>query len=476
MTNGREPSNTPVPDSGSESDRRKWIHKRAQFDSAINTARLLGVVQNLAAGAITARDVLQIVLEVNSSTDQAQYVAEMLAMKKEFRDLARLEFYPEIANFLSEGSRLIPNLTDGLASQMLMAMGHAAQNDAYLETVSSAVSAMLSDLDHPLMTDARNYVRLLWDQMEATRKLKQTEAHYTGARLTGETSRLPQIERRSSGSMVAASKRQLPPVDAPLIQPPVSEGSVAAAEKQNAQPSVPGMRRATLLGVGAVRPPSSSVPRQRATAQVDSSSKVTRHKSAEIDESPIGGTTVPTPESPLIERPVPQASHDRAQQAADASADTILLTVSEPRPFDPRSGARVDESRRELTNDEFKLPTRDVPKWAVGAVVAAALAAVGLVVVLTSESEKKSDAPAGSASAKPSVPKSSGTRAQIAPAPTPSPQTEAPESATAVTPSPAPALPPATPAPATPASPVISAQKSKSSHSEPVVSLSLIHI
>ncbi len=84
MTNGREPSKTPVPDSGNDSDRRRWIHKRAQFDSAINTARLLGVVQNLATGAVSARDVLQIVLEVNSLTDQAQYVAEMLAMKKEF--------------------------------------------------------------------------------------------------------------------------------------------------------------------------------------------------------------------------------------------------------------------------------------------------------------------------------------------------------------------------------------------------------
>ncbi len=85
MTNGREPNQTPVPDSGSESDRRKWIHKRAQFDSAINTARLLGVIKNLAAGNVEARDALQIILAVNGSTDQAQYVAEMLAMKKEFK-------------------------------------------------------------------------------------------------------------------------------------------------------------------------------------------------------------------------------------------------------------------------------------------------------------------------------------------------------------------------------------------------------
>ncbi len=82
-----------------------------------------------------------------------------------------------------------------------MAMGHAAQNDAYLETVSSAVSTLLSDLDHPLVTDARNYLRLLWDQMEATRKLKQTEARYTrsdgGRKPTAARARQFQFDRQA---------------------------------------------------------------------------------------------------------------------------------------------------------------------------------------------------------------------------------------------------------------------------------------
>ncbi len=102
MTNGRELSKTPVPDSPNESDRRKWTHKRAQFDSAINSARLLGVIQNIAMGNMDANEALRIILEVNASTDQAQYVGEMLAMKKEFRELARLDFIPEIATFIHE--------------------------------------------------------------------------------------------------------------------------------------------------------------------------------------------------------------------------------------------------------------------------------------------------------------------------------------------------------------------------------------
>jgi len=479
MTNGREPSKTPVPDSGSESDRRKWIHKRAQFDSAINTARLLSVVQNLAAGAVTAQDALQIILEVNSSTDQAQYVAEMLAMKKEFRDLARLEYYPEIASFLSEGSRLIPNLTDGLASQMLMAMGHAAQNDAYLETVSSAVSAMLSDLDHPLMTEARNYVRLLWDQMEATRRLKQTEAHY----VSGDTSRLAQTERRSSGSMVAASKRQLPAAEPSVAQPekPVLERPVAApVETHNAHPSVPGIRKATLLGVGAARPPISSSPRQRVADRVDSSSKITPASAAKVVASPTGSTSAPAvlvaPDETAVETRAAEVSHTHTEQVTDKSADAFQLSTPDTRPLDRPFAGKTNESRREIANDEFKLPTREVPKWAVGAVVAAALGAVGLVVVLTNESDKKTEAPAVSASAKSAEPKHSATVPPIASAPTPkiapvprSPQPKPPASANAVTPSAAP--PPRIPVPNTPPAPVAPVQKSKSTHSEPVVSV-----
>ena len=482
MTNGREPSRTPVPDSGSESDRRKWIHKRAQFDSAINTARLLNVVQNLAAGAIAAHDVLQIILEVNSSTDQAQYVAEMLAMKKEFRDLARLEFYPEIANFLSEGSLLIPNLTDGLASQMLMAMGHAAQNDAYLETVSSAVSAMLSDLDHPLMTDARNYVRLLWDQMEATRRLKQTEAHY----VSGDTSRLAQTDRRSSGSLVAASKRQLPAPEPSVLQPerPVLEAPVAVAvETYNAHPSVPGIRKATLSGIGAVRPAISSSPRQRVADRVDSSSKITPASAANIDAGPNGSTSaravLVAPDKTSVETHAVEVSHTPAEQVADKSADPFDSSTPDTRPLDRSFAGKTKESQRDIATDEFKLPTREVPKWAVGAVVAAALSAVGLVVVLTNESDKKSGAPAGSASAKSAEPKHSATHSPISSAPTPKiapvppiSQPKRPASAAAVTPSaaapPPPPLP--NPAPNTHPSPVAPVQNSKSIHSEPAVS------
>jgi hypothetical protein len=468
MTNGREPSKTPVPDSGSESDRRRWIHKRAQFDSAINTARLLGVVQNLASGAVTARDVLQTVLEVNSSTDQAQYVAEMLAMKKEFRDLTRLEYYPEVANFLSEGSRLIPNLTDGLASQMLMAMGHAAQNDAYLETVSSAVSAMLSDLDHPLVTDARSYVRLLWDQMEATRKLKQTEAQYTGARVERDVGRVPQTERRSSGSMVAASKRQLPAAPAPVVPP---EKPLAAVETHDEQPSTAGLRTATILGVGDARPAMSSTPRQRIAARSDSSSRV-KPASTEILADPPRTETAPAaPEVSFAEGHVPEAS---PVETPSASRDVFETLTSETTLSEHKLEPTRDESQREIVTDEFKLPTRDVPKWAVGAVVAAALVGVGVIVVLTNESGQKTEAPAGSASAKTGKPKSSATPPQVPAVPTPSRPIKTPESAAATKPSQAPA--PRVPAPVAPVSNIpeptmAPTPKPKSTRSEPVVSV-----
>ena len=171
----------PLSDGGSDADRRRWTHKRAQFDNAIQSARLLSFIQRLASGEVRHQEIVAILLKVNASKDQSQYVAETLAMKKELRGLARQEFHPEIAQFFTEVSHRIPQLTDGLASQVMMLLGHAAQNDAYLDTVSNAVSALLADLDHPLNREARNYLRLLWDQMEATRRLKQTEAQFGGA-------------------------------------------------------------------------------------------------------------------------------------------------------------------------------------------------------------------------------------------------------------------------------------------------------
>ena len=407
MTNGREPSKTPVPDSGGESERRKWTHKRAQFDSAINTARLLGVVQNLAVGNMEASEALRIILEVNSATDQAQYVAEMLAMKKEFRDLARLDYIPEIAKFIRDGSRLVPSLTEGLASQMLMAMGHAAQNDAYLETVSSAVSTLLSDLDHPLMTDARNYLRLLWDQMEATRKLKQTEARYTGQPVVDPPLRMPADERRSSGSIAMPRARRPLPVEVsslPVPQEapaPVEEKtpSVTAAVKR---PSVPGLRQATLIGTGEVRPSSPSILRHRVADAVESASKIPLlqpEPSGPIQSAPRSDATeiaslsddfeeiTKTREvlKPEITAPIPIAE----EVAADTGPIGIKLNV-EKKP-----------ERREPAIEEFKLPTTGVPRWAVATVFITALAGAGVVVALITEPEHKSTAPASSTSLTP---------------------------------------------------------------------------
>ena len=472
MTNGREPSNTPVPDSGGESERRKWTHKRAQFDSAINTARLLGVVQNIAMGNMESGEALRIILEVNEATDQAQYVAEMLAMKKEFRELARLDFIPEIAKFIRDGSRLVPGLTEGLASQMLMAMGHAAQNDAYLETVSSAVSTLLSDLDHPLMTDARNYLRLLWDQMEATRKLKQTEARYTGQ--TDASDREPFDERRSSGSMAKAKATAL--LDVPLT---TSDKPSAPAIAVN-PPSVPGLRKATMIGVGEARPAAPSVPRQRIAEARDSASKVERasspsvprHRIAEVSESASKVERTSSPPVPqhriaeitevVLQEPqqiveVPReenineretASHDddfedvtrphEVPEAVHPEPQTIAEFGSETRPIEKWFDTETESPKREETVEEFKLPTKGVPRWAVATVLVTALAAAGVVVALVSEPEQKSSSPASSAPGKAKPREAPSARAASSKAlPTKSPVPPPPP----VTPSQAPAAP-----------------------------------
>lgn len=300
MTRGSEPTDAPPPDSlSSESERRRWQHKRAQFDTAINTARLLGVVQNLALGSMEASEALRIILEVNASKDQAQYVAEMLAMKKEFRDLARLEYRAEVAKFILEGSRLVPALTGGLASQMLMAMGHAAQNDAYLETVSSAVSTLLSDLDHPLMPDARNYLRLLWDQMEATRRLTQTEALYTGQRVPSERA----AERRSSGSLAAVK----------LASAGAPEAAKAAAAQETTAPartagSISPSR--TMIGIG----------QAPLVAHAESPESATPSKKRWVEAAPseVRAPAVP-PERPSPTPAVPSAPAESIEPAASSA-------------------------------------------------------------------------------------------------------------------------------------------------------------
>jgi hypothetical protein len=547
MTNGRELTKTPVPDSRNESDRRKWTHKRAQFDSAINTARLLGVVQNIAMGNMEANEALRIILEVNAATDQAQYVAEMLAMKKEFRELARLDFIPEIAKFIANGSRLVPSLTEGLASQMLMAMGHAAQNDAYLETVSGAVSALLSDLDHPLATDARNYLRLLWDQMEATRKLKQTEARYT--RQTADES-LPPPERDSSSSIakpdvhkpvlpetpepppnedgrssverpsagpIATPKPQksesldapIPfaeikaqkPADAPIPfaelmaqksadapipraepkaqKPDFSDAPVPSAEPKPHRressdapipfsqilaardiaenpPSAPGVRKATMIGIGDTRrsPPSSGrqnvasrgdSPREALVSQPKPIIEVANAASAATDTGaalsddfedvtrrqevklPVADTLVASPHEPA------------------AKTHAIESWFEEPPPLEatePPQRELPASPRQQKAFDEFKLPTSGAPRWAVAVVLVVALAAAGVVIALVSTPEQKPVAPSHSASALPSVSASSPGPARSA---APIPKTQLPKPVVPP-PSVAPALPSQVPA------------------------------
>ncbi len=364
---------------------------------------------------------------------------------------------------------------------MLMAMGHAAQNDAYLETVSGAVSAMLSDLDHPLMTDARNYVRLLWDQMEATRRLKQTEAHYTGAGVAYDVGRPSQTERRSSGSMVAAGKRPLPAELAPTVLLP-EKPAAEAIETHQAQP-IAGSRKATLLGVGEARPSTSSAPRQRVAAHPDSSSKITSSSAPETHSRPAHKAAAlaefAAPEVPAVGKPLPEAGPAEVRPTASMPREVFEPLTAEPRLAERKFESTPDEPRREIVTDDFKLPTRDVPRWAVGAVIAAALVGVGVVVVLTSESGQKSEAPAASASAKTGPQKASATASQLASALAPTRSAKSHESAAAAKSSQAP--PPQVPPPVAPVpttakptvapTPATPPPKLNSARSQPVVSV-----
>ncbi|HEY5955480.1 MAG TPA: hypothetical protein VIV60_02955, partial [Polyangiaceae bacterium] len=176
MTNHSLPSG---PGGGSEGDseKRKWGYKRHQFDAVISKTRFNGAIDNLAAGRVETHAIIAILDELNASNQRGRYMAEVLALKQESRRLATVEFSERVAQFLMEGSRRIPYLSDGLASQMAVALASAADNPHYLDTVNAAVSNLLLDLDRPLKSDTRNYLRALTDKIDATRRLQEARGH-----------------------------------------------------------------------------------------------------------------------------------------------------------------------------------------------------------------------------------------------------------------------------------------------------------
>jgi hypothetical protein len=421
-------------DGGSEADRRRWTHKRAQFDNAIHSARLLGFIQKLANGQARHQDILRTLLEVNASADQSQYVAETLAMKKEVRGLARLDFHPEVAVFFTQASRLIPKLTDGLASQIMMLLGHAAQNDAYLDTVSNAVSELLADLDRPLSREARNYLRLLWDQMEATRRLKQTEALFPGSSMPPPSAGAVR-ELRDSGKLPKAGAHA-DPTPAPSAPENVAEELDLESLNKTAKMDVPGGARAA-----------------HAAAAESSAAAAAPPEDALLASTLMGvgpgqsAAAVTIGESPAANRPpaVGERAHDRAW---DEQTTEFFNRSDAPQPESARDSTRdwrpapISQPPLAAKRDpDVKLPTNSVPRWAVISASVVVAGVVAAVVYVTREPEPEEPtetsatasarAPAPSGSALGAATKSSDTKPALpqlpaAPPPPPPPQSVTP--------------------------------------------------
>jgi|GEM_PF-4233555 len=407
-------------DGGNDADRRRWTHKRAQFDNAIHSARLLGFIQKLASGEARYHDILRTLREVNASADQSQYVAETLAMKKEVRGLARLEFHPEIAVFFTEVSRLIPQLTDGLASQVMMLLGHAAQNDVYLDTVSDAVSELLADLDHPLNREARNYLRLLWEQIEATRRLKQTEALFPGSSVPPPSSRAHPASRDSgrlpkATAQLEASPRPGEATDRDNGEPlgrtatmamPSSDGAPATREwpepaRAEAPPAVPDEQNPhryesstkTIIGMAAsvhLQPDwagsaSEAADRpvtMRGTGATEGPAVGAGEVAALTESGARSDASVPNAQESL-QREAPSSAEAMHDKPWDEQTNEFFSRSEAPHTdFEPgslqdnRHAVPISRPPGAEREPEAKLPTNSVPRWAV---LTASLAVAGIV-------------------------------------------------------------------------------------------------
>ncbi|MGE5787325.1 MAG: hypothetical protein ACM3ZE_22215 [Myxococcales bacterium] len=161
-----------------DSEQKKWGQKRQQFDAVVSSARFNGAVDNLISGTVDVPTLIALLDELNSvQAQRGRYMAEILALKVESRRLATVPYHDGVAEFLIEGSRRIPWLSDGLASQLAVALASASDNPAYLDTVNTAVSNLLLDVTRPLKPDTRNYLRALTDKILASRRLQEARGH-----------------------------------------------------------------------------------------------------------------------------------------------------------------------------------------------------------------------------------------------------------------------------------------------------------
>ena len=198
--------------------------------------------------------------------------------------------------------------------------------------------------------------------------------------------------------------------------------TAGAASSPASSPSTPGIRKATIRGVGETRPSSLSESRQEIIARADSTPKVLPAPKGKITSAPneqAAGQSVPSEAS--VESRAIEPLHSGTEQPVQIFVDDIQKVASENRLVVSRSGAASESSRQEIVNEEFKLPTKSVPRWAVASVIVTALVVVGVVTALTNQSEHKAPPPAPSASSVPDHHKIQNANSAHAPSPSVAP-------------------------------------------------------
>lgn len=474
-----------------DSEQKKWGQKRQQFDAVVSTARLNGAIDGLIQGTIEPHALVQLLDELNSAQSQrGRYMAEILALKMESRRLLSAPFNQRVAEFLIEGARRIPWLSDGLASQLAVALGSAADNPLYLDTVNTAISNLLLDVTRPLKPDTRNYLRALTDKIIASRKLQEARGHLaivpsvypaaipqplsgasapdaTGfAPLVPEETPAQSVDPRSSDVSVGVSsepdKAEPPRQDPdPAESAPAVHPAVPHREKVEVAPPKQDPAGSTSTTPATAEP---SMPAGKTTPGIGLAAGSSTHKAAS-DKRPSPHATAPsdTTRSELAHTPM-------SDFAAVPAAHTALS--------DDASGTGADDwadlEQEELEADQLKHRRRGgIPIWIL-VIGIGAIAAVGIGIWLFARGGSKTsvspalNSAAASGAAQQSKParerKAKGAPSVVAPNAAPTAAPAAPPAAaqpTAVPPAavlpaavpPTPTTPPkaAPPAPATPA-------------------------
>jgi hypothetical protein len=403
-----------------DSEKKKWGYKREQFDAVISNTRLNGAIDKLVAGTIEVNTLLKVLDELNSSNQQGRYMAEMLALKQESRKISTIPFSTAVAEFLLQGSRRIPLLSDGLASQMAVTLAAAADNHAYLDTVNTAVGRLLVNLDHPLKRDTRNYLRALTDKIDATRRLQQARSHLD---VVPSVYPPPSSDQAAVPAAVVAAVAPEPLprfADESLDERPSDRPTLTQAEEPvtPVAPEVAVIASATkTLMMPSVSEPPAPVPTGTPALVVTPVSAPVTEAIVELEPSPEP-PPLATPPAPLADASTPRGLGQSASRVVSPTASepvrvvsktasepvrVVSKTASEPVRVVSKTAsepAREAPLRAEHEEEPLRIPTRPFPwKILLGSLGAVTLLAVGAYAYLRTNSRE----PASSSSAAPSV-------------------------------------------------------------------------